>query len=228
MGQKVNPKSFRIGIIQTWDSNWFASKHKYRRLLHEDIKVRKFIKKHFTEGYISRIEILRDANTTKLVLHSSRPGMIIGRQGEGIEKFQKMLEKTFRPQKFHVTVKEIKAPDLDAYLVSENIGRQLTRRVNYRRAVKMAIQRATEGGAKGIKVIVKGRLNGVEIARTDTFTQGKIPLHTLRANIDYGYFPAWTTYGIIGVKVWIYKGEIFNKASEFEASSSKDRTLKAA
>ena len=227
MGQKVNPKSLRIGIINSWDSNWFAGKHKYKKLLHEDIKVRKFIKTYFKEGHISKIEILRDANMTSLILHTSRPGAIIGRQGEGIEKFQEILEKKFRPQKFNVTIKEIKTPDLDAYLVAENIARQVSRRVSYRRAVKTALQRAMEGGAKGIKVGIKGRLNGVEIARAETFTNGKIPLHTLRANIDYGFFPAWTTYGIIGVKVWIYKGEVFTKVSEMIAETSRIKTDEA-
>ncbi len=221
MGQKVNPKSLRIGIIQSWDSNWFAGKHKYRKLLHQDLHIRKFIKTYFKEGHISKVEILRDANNTSLILHTSRPGAIIGRQGEGIEKFQKGLETKFRPQRFNVTVKEVKTPDLDAYLVAENIARQLTRRVSYRRAIKSAIQRSREAGAQGIKVGIKGRLNGVEIARAETFTEGKIPLHTLRANIDYGFFPAWTTYGIIGVKVWIYKGEVFNKVSEMVSESIK-------
>ena len=224
MGQKVNPKSLRIGIIQTWESNWFAGKHRYKKLLHQDLKIRTFIKEYFKDGHISKVEILRDANNTSLILHTSRPGAIIGRQGEGIEKFQKTLEKRFKPQRFNVTVKEIKNPDLDAYLVAENIARQLTRRVSYRRAVKTSIQRAIESGAKGIKIGIKGRLNGVEIARSETFTEGKIPLHTLRADIDYGFFPAWTTYGTIGVKVWIYKGEVFNKLSEMVSESFKPET----
>lgn len=221
MGQKVNPNGLRIGIIRSWDSNWFAGKHQYKKLFHEDIKVRKFIKKYFKEGYISKVEILRDANMTSLIIHTSRPGAIIGRQGEGIEKFQELLQKKFRPQKFNVTVKEVKTPDLDAYLVAENIAHQVTRRVAYRRAIKSAVQRAMEAGAKGIKVGIKGRLNGVEIARGETFTEGKIPLHTFRANIDYGFYPSWTTYGTIGVKVWIYKGDVFTKVSEMVAETSK-------
>lgn len=214
MGQKVNPKGLRLGIIRTWDSKWFAGKHQYKKLLHDDIKVREFVRKHFKEGHISLIEILRDANTVNLVIHTSRPGVIIGRQGEGIEKFQEVLEKTFRPERFTISVKEIKNPDMDAYLVAENVAQQIARRIAYRRAVKTAIQRTMEGGAKGVKIGVKGRLNGLEIARGETFTEGKIPLHTLRANIDYAYIPAWTSYGTIGVKVWIYKGEIFSKVSE--------------
>jgi small subunit ribosomal protein S3 len=222
MGQKVNPKGLRIGIIRTWDSKWFANKNDYKKLLHLDIQIRKFVKKYFKEGHISRVEILRDANMTKLIIHSSRPGTIIGRQGEGIEKFQETLVKKFRPHKFNVSVKEIKNPDVDAYLVAENIARQITRRVSYRRAIRTAIQRAQESGAKGVKVGIKGRLNGVEIARSEMFTEGKIPLHTLRANIDYASFPAWTTYGIIGVKVWIYKGEVFNRVSEMVADGQKN------
>lgn len=220
MGQKVNPKSFRIGIIRTWDSKWFANKQQYKKLLKEDIDVRKFVRKHFTEGYISKVEILRDANTTHLVIHTSRPGMIIGRQGEGIEKFQEVLEKTFKPKRFNVTVKEIKNPDVDAFLVAENISRQIVRRVSHRRAIKTAIQRAMENGAKGIKISAKGRLNGVEIARSEMYTEGKIPLHTLRANIDYGYVPAFTTFGAIGIKVWIYKGEVFSSISEMMADNA--------
>lgn len=224
MGQKVNPKSLRIGIINSWDSNWFAGKHQYKKLLHEDLRIRDFIKKYFKEGHISKVEILRDANTTNLIVHTSRPGAIIGRQGEGIEKFQEELGKNFRPKRFSVTIKEIKNPDLDAYIVAENIARQVTRRVSYRRAVKSAVQRAMETGAKGIKISIKGRLNGVEIARSETFTEGKIPLHTLRANIDYALYPAWTTYGTIGIKVWIYKGEIFSKLSEIISESIKPET----
>lgn len=221
MGQKINPKGLRIGIIRTWDSKWFANKHDYKNRLHLDIELRKFIKKHFTEGHISRIEILKDANVTKLILHSSRPGTIIGRQGEGIEKFQEVLEKKFHPNRFNVSIKEIKNPDVDAFLVAENIARQITRRVSYRRAIKTALDRAMESGAQGIKIGVKGRLNGVEIARSEMFTEGKIPLHTLRANIDFATYAAWTTYGSIGIKVWIYKGEIFNKVSELVSESQK-------
>lgn len=224
MGQKVNPKGFRIGIIRTWDSKWFANKHQYKKLLKEDIDARKFVRKHFNEGYISRVEILRNANMTHLVIHTSRPGMIIGRQGEGIEKFQEVLEKHFKPKKFNVTVKEIKNPDLDAFLVAENISRQVVKRISYRRAIKTAIQRAMENGAKGIKIRAKGRLNGVEIARDETFTEGKIPLHTLRANIDYGYCPAFTTYGAIGIKCWIYKGEVFSTIAEMMADQTRNES----
>lgn len=223
MGQKANPKGLRIGIIRTWDSKWFAGKHQYKKLLQEDIRIRRFVKKHFTEGYISRIEILRDSNMIHLIIHTSRPGMIIGRQGEGIEKFQKVLEKEFSSKRFNITVKEIKNPDIDAFLVAENISRQIVKRVSHRRAIKTALQRAMENGAKGIKVHAKGRLNGVEIARSETFTEGKIPLHTLRANIDYSYVPAFTTYGAIGIKVWIYKGEIFHNMAEMMADSQKEK-----
>lgn len=224
MGQKVNPKGLRLGIIRTWDSNWFANKHQYKKLLHEDIEIRKFTKEHFVEGYIAKVEILRDANKTSLVLYTSRPGSIIGRQGEGIEKFQQALEKKFRAQKFNVSVKEIKNPDLDAYIVAENIAKQISRRVSYRRAMKTSLQRAMENGARGIKILVKGRLNGVEIARSEGVSEGKIPLHTLRANIDYAYVPARTTYGVIGVKVWIYKGEVFSRLSEMIAHEKTEKT----
>lgn len=223
MGQKINPKGLRIGIITTWDSKWFANKHLYRKLLHEDIAVRAFIKDHFKEGHISKVEILRNAGNTQLVIHTSRPGMIIGRQGEGIEEFQKVLEAKFKPARFNITVKEIKTPDLDAYLVAENISQQVAKRISYRRAAKTAVQRAMEAGAKGIKILAAGRLNGVEIARDETFTEGKIPLHTFRANIDYAVYHCRTTYGIIGIKIWIYKGDIFTKVSEMMAAEAAQK-----
>jgi len=221
MGQKVNPNGLRVGIIRSWDSKWFANKKQYRTNLHQDVLIRRFIKEYFKEGYIARVEIQRDANRTTLVIHTSRPGVIIGRQGEGIEKFEKTLGKKFGPTRFSVNVKEVKNPDVDSVLVAENIARQITRRVSYRRAVKTAIQRAMENGAKGIKVTVKGRLNGVEISRTESFSEGKIPLHTLRADIEFAHHGAWTTYGIIGVRVWIYKGEVFERVSELVANSQK-------
>lgn len=214
MGQKVNPKGLRIGIIHSWDSNWFANKKQYKGLLHEDIQIREFVTEYYKDGFIGKVEILRDANNTQLIIYTSRPGVIIGRQGEGIEDFEKQLEKKFKGKNFTVNVKEIKKADTNAAIVAENIGKQITRRVSYRRAIKTAIQRAMENGAKGIKVQVKGRLNGVEIARSETFTEGKIPLHTFRANIDFALYGTPTTYGIIGIKVWIYKGEVFNRVSE--------------
>lgn len=223
MGQKINPKGFRIGVIRSWDSNWFANKQQYKKLLHEDIRIREMIHDYFKEGFISKVEILRNANVVNLTIHTSRPGSIIGRQGEGIEKFQEALGKKFHPQKFSVSVKEIKNPDIDSTIVAENIAKQISRRVPHRRAIKTAIQRAMESGAKGIKVIVKGRLNGVEIARSETYTEGKIPLHTLRANIDYVYMPSQTTFGVIGVKVWIYKGDVFMKVSEMMAEEKANQ-----
>ncbi|OIP81638.1 30S ribosomal protein S3 [Candidatus Peregrinibacteria bacterium CG22_combo_CG10-13_8_21_14_all_44_10] len=213
MGQKVNPKIQRIGIIRGWDSSWYAGKGKYTQLFHEDIKVRKYILDSLKDCGISRVQILRNANETTINIYSAKPGVIIGRQGEDIDKLRGELENKFG-NRFQINVSEIQAPDLDATLVAQSITKQIERRISYRRAAKMAIQRAMEGGAQGIKILAGGRLNGVEISRREFFSEGKIPLHTFRADIDYGTATARTTYGAIGLKVWIYKGEIFKKDLE--------------
>jgi len=210
MGQKVNPIGLRIGINRTWDSKWYANKKKYAKTLHQDITIEKLLRKKMIDAGVSKIEILRTANAVTIDVHTAKPGIIIGRGGETIEALKEQLEKQFN-NKFTVNIIEIKQPVLDAYLVGESISKQIEKRISYRRAAKMAIEKALEAGALGVKVRASGRLNGVEIAREEFFAKGKIPLHTLRSDIDYAYIAAVTTYGTIGVKVWIYKGDIFKK-----------------
>ncbi|MBI5152223.1 30S ribosomal protein S3 [Candidatus Peregrinibacteria bacterium] len=213
MGHKVDPNIIRIGITKSWDSKWFAAHKTYSSLLHKDIAVRKFIEKKLIEAGVSKIEILRSPTKVTLVIYTAKPGTVIGHQGEMVEDLRITLEKEFN-EKFGLEIKEIKSPSLDAKLLAESIAMQIEKRISYRRASKMALDKAMEAGAKGIKIFVKGRLNGVEIARSELFIRGKLPLQTFRANIDYAYVPALTTYGIIGVKVWVYKGDIFKKDLE--------------
>lgn len=213
MGQKVNPKSFRIGVNKTWDSMWYADKKNYKKFLHEDFAIRKFLKVLFKDSSVSKVEILRSAKQVTLNIHTGKPGLIIGRQGEGIEKVKEKLQKEFG-QSFIINIKEIKKPELDATLIADSIARQVERRIPYRRASKGALQKAMEIGAKGVKVFVTGRLNGVEIARSEFFKEGNIPLHTLRSDIDYAKSTARTTYGAIGIKVWVYKGQVFQAERE--------------
>lgn len=206
MGQKVNPHGLRIGIIKTWDAKWYADKE-FANFLHEDVKIREFLKKKLYTAGVSRIEIERSANRVKVIIHTAKPGMVIGRGGAGIEQLKQTLKK-MTGKTVDVNIAEIKQAELDATLVAENIAAQLEKRIAFRRAMKQSIQRTMRMGAKGIKVTVGGRLGGAEIARTESTRDGSIPLHTLRADIDYGTAEAHTTYGIIGVKVWIYKGEV--------------------
>lgn len=206
MGQKVNPHGLRLGVIKTWDAKWYADKDYANNLL-EDIKMREFLKqKLFTAG-ISRIEIERAANRVRVTIHTAKPGMVIGRGGSNIEEIKKAL-KAMTEGNVDVNIAEVKQAELDATLVAENIASQLEKRIAFRRAMKQAVTRTMRMGAKGIKVMVSGRLGGAEIARAESYREGSIPLHTLRADIDYGTAEAHTTYGRIGVKVWIYKGEI--------------------
>ncbi len=206
MGQKVNPHGLRLGVIKTWDAKWYADKDYANNLL-EDIKMREFLKqKLFTAG-ISRIEIERAANRVRVTIHTAKPGMVIGRGGSNIEEIKKQL-KSMTEGNVDLNIAEVKQPELDATLVAENIASQLERRIAFRRAMKQAVTRTMRMGAKGIKVMVSGRLGGAEIARAESYREGSIPLHTLRADIDYGTAEAHTTYGRIGVKVWVYKGEV--------------------
>lgn len=215
MGQKVHPHGLRLGIIKTWDAKWYADKD-YATKLHEDLKIRKYIKaKAFSAG-VSLVQTERAANRVKVTIHTAKPGMIIGRGGAGIEELKKGL-KQLTGKVIDVNIAEIKQADLDATLVAENIASQLERRIAFRRAMKQSIQRTMRMGAKGIKVMVGGRLGGAEIARSEAARDGSIPLHTLRADIDYGTAEAHTTFGIIGVKVWIYKGEILPEAKKTPA-----------
>ncbi len=206
MGQKVSPVGFRIGIIRDWDARWFASKN-YKELLHEDLEVRNYLTKKLRDASLSRIEIERAANNLRINIHTAKPGMVIGRGGTGVEELRKQLEK-MTEKKVHLNIIEIKKPELDAKLVADSVASQLERRIAFRRAMKQAVFRSMRNGAKGIKIACSGRLGGSEMARNESYHEGTVPLQTMRADIDYGFTEARTTYGRIGVKVWIYKGEI--------------------
>lgn len=221
MGQKVNPHGLRIGIIKSWDAKWYADKE-YAKFLHEDVKIRELIKKKLYTAGVSRIEIERAANRVKVVIHTAKPGMVIGRGGAGIEQLKALLKKQ-TGKTIDVNIAEIKQAELDATLVAENIAAQLEKRTAFRRAMKQAVGRTMRMGAKGIKVMVGGRLGGAEIARTEGYREGSIPLHTLRADIDYGTAEAHTTYGRIGIKVWIYKGEILPVAKKPAAVEGSEK-----
>lgn len=211
MGQKVCPIGFRIGITKTWDSKWFAEGRKYAELLHEDFAIKKMIKKSFYQAGISRMEIERAAlERVRIVIHAARPGMIIGRKGQEIELLKQKLTK-FTGKTVYLDIREVKRPEIDAQLVAENVAMQLLRRIAYRRAMKRAISSAMRLGALGIKIMVSGRLSGAEIARKEWYRKGRVPLATLRADLDYGLAEAKTQYGIIGVKVWIFKGEVLER-----------------
>ena len=218
MGQKVNPNILRIGIIRSWDSKWFAPKRSYAKQLHQDIEIRKLIEKKLVDAAVSKIEIQRTANKVNIYIHSAKPGTIIGHQGADIEGLKDLLQKKFH-EEFAITIKEITKPTLDAKLLADSIKQQIEKRVSYRRAAKAAIDKALETGALGAKIFLAGRLNGVEIARSEFFSRGKIPLHTLRADIDYVCLHAKTAYGTIGIKVWIYKGDIFKKKEEMHLNN---------
>ena len=206
MGQKVHPIGMRVGIIRDWDAKWYAEKE-YAEFLHEDLRIRKFISTKLADAAVSTIEIERATGRVNISIHTAKPGMVIGKGGSEVENLRKELNK-LTGKRVHINIVEIKKPDLDAKLVGEGIARQLENRVAFRRAQKQAIQRAMRAGAKGIKTQVSGRLNGADIARSEGYSEGTVPLHTLRADIDYAWEEADTTYGKLGVKVWIYRGEI--------------------
>lgn len=210
MGSKVNPVGMRTQITHSWESSWYANRRTFGKMLAEDMKIRAFVRKKLNDCGVSQIELQRNAKDITLNIHSAKPGVIIGRQGASVEDLKADLEKELG-HKFTINIKEIKKPELDAWLTAENIAMQIERRVSYRRAAKMAVKKAIESGAKGIKIRMGGRLNGVEISRSEFYAEGQIPLHTFRADIDYAIAEAKTTYGIIGVKVWINKGLVFNK-----------------
>ena len=206
MGQKVHPIGLRIGVIRDWESKWYADKD-YANLLHEDIKVREYVFKRLADASVSKVEIERAAQKLNVTIHTAKPGMVIGKGGSEVENLRKELN-SLTGKRVHINIVEIKKPDLDAKLVGEGIARQLENRVAFRRAQKQAIQRTMRSGAKGIKTQVSGRLNGADIARSEGYSEGTVPLHTLRADIDYAWEEADTTYGKLGVKVWIYRGEV--------------------
>ena len=213
MGQKVHPTGFRLGIVKDWNSTWYAERGDYADNLNTDIGVREFLRKKLAHASVSRVEIQRPAKNARIVIHTARPGIVIGKKGEDIEKLRSELSKMIgmQIQDVRINISEVRKPELDAQLVAEGIAQQLERRVMFRRAMKRAVTNTMRVGAEGIKVKVGGRLNGAEIARSEWYREGRVPLHTLRADIDYGTAEAHTTYGVIGVKVWIFKGEVFDK-----------------
>ena len=222
MGQKVNPHGLRVGVIKNWDSRWFADDKVFGDTLVSDYNVRKYLKKQLQEAGVPKIEIERDSHRVRVFVHCAKPGMVIGQKGTNIEKYKAELEKMVG-MPVALNVVEVKQPDLNAQLVAENIAGQLERRVSFRRAMKMAIRNTMKLGAKGIKIMVSGRLGGAEIARSETYHEGTIPLQTLRADIEYGFWEANTTYGKIGVKVWIYRGEVLNEVNRPAAQTRDNR-----
>ena len=224
MGQKVQPNGIRLGVIRDWNAKWYANKRDYAANLAQDIKVRNYLRKKLHNAAVSRISIERPAQNLNITIHTARPGIVIGKKGEDIDRMRRDLGRlTGLP--VQLAVEEIRKPELDANLVAESIAQQLEKRIMFRRAMKRAVSNAMRLGAQGVKVMVSGRLNGAEIARTEWYREGRVPLHTLRADIDYGLAEARTTYGVIGVKVWIFKGEVFDQA---EAVDSAAETQQAA
>jgi small subunit ribosomal protein S3 len=217
LGQKINPIGFRVGIYKKWNSRWYGEKD-YAKFLHEDLKVRKFVKEKLKHAGISKIDIERTASNTRIIIHTAKPGIVIGKRGAEIDILKKDVSR-FLGRDIDMDIQEVRRPDTDAQLVSENVALQLERRVAFRRAMKKAVTTAMKLGAKGIKIMCAGRLGGAEIARTEWYRDGRVPLHTLRADIDYGFTEAKTTYGIIGVKTWIFKGEIMPESSAASSQS---------
>ncbi|MCW8917983.1 MAG: 30S ribosomal protein S3 [Gammaproteobacteria bacterium] len=222
MGQKVHPTGIRLGITKDWTSKWYADSKHYGEYLHTDLKVRDYLQKKLAAASISRIQIERPANNARITIHSARPGLVIGRKGEDIDRLRNDVSKMMGVP-VHINIEEIRKPELDATLVAQSIAQQLEKRIMFRRAMKRAVTNSMRLGAQGVKINVGGRLNGAEIARSEWYREGRVPLHTLRADIDYGVAEANTTYGIIGVKVWIFKGEIFERL-ETSAVAESDKT----
>ena len=220
MGQKVNPVGFRVGVIRTWESRWYAKGKKFFDNLHEDLKLRDFLKSKLKHAGVAKIEIERAAEKLKIIIQTARPGIVIGKKGTGIDSLKAEVQALTKSEVF-LNIQEVRKPDLDSQLVAENITMQLEKRVSWRRAMKKALAAGVKGGVKGIKIRVSGRLDGAEIARSEWYNQKSVPLHTLRADIDYGTAEALTSYGIIGVKVWIYKGDILSTREIQEAGRVK-------
>ena len=219
MGQKVHPVGIRLGIVKDWNSTWYADRRDFADFLNNDLEVRDFLRKKFAHASVSRIQVNRLANSARIVVHTARPGIVIGKKGEDIEALRRQVSGMVGAP-VHISVEEIRKPELDAYLVAESVANQLERRIMFRRAMRRAVTNAMRLGAQGIKIMVGGRLNGAEIARSEWYREGRVPFHTLRADIDYGVAEANTTYGVIGIKVWIFKGEIFDQGGV----SSEDST----
>ncbi len=227
MGQKVHPIGIRLGIVKQHNSKWYADNSSYAELLNQDLQVRDFLQKKLAHASVSRIQIDRMANNTHITVHTARPGLVIGKKGEDIDRLRKEVAQMVGGP-VHISIEEIRKPELDAKLVAEGIAQQIERRIMFRRAMKRAVQNTMRLGAEGIKVSIAGRLNGAEIARTEWYREGRVPLHTLRADIDYGTAEAETTYGIIGIKVWIFRGEVFGDQPAEEAAKGGKKGKKAA
>ena len=222
MGQKIHPTGFRLAVTKNWQSRWYANSKQFPEMLQNDIKVRDFLTKKLVNAAVSKVVIERPAKNAKITIHSARPGIVIGKKGEDIESLRSTLQGMMNVP-VHLNIEEVRKPELDATLIAQSIAQQLEKRVMFRRAMKRAMQNAMRLGAKGIKIMSSGRLNGIEIARTEWYREGRVPLHTLRADIDYGVAEALTTYGIIGIKVWVFKGEIFadNAQTAVDAADSE-------
>ena len=219
MGHKVHPTGFRLGIIKDWTSTWYAGRKDYAAFLRTDMEVRAYLRKKLANASVSRIQIERPANNARVIIHTARPGIVIGKKGEDIERLRTEISNMMGVPA-QVSVEEIRKPELDAYLVAESVAQQIARRIMFRRAMKRAVTNTMRLGALGIKINVSGRLNGAEIARSEWYREGRVPLHTLRADIDYGFAEAMTTYGVIGIKVWIFKGEVYGHAEAAEEANA--------
>ena len=226
MGQKVHPTGIRLGIIKDWTSKWYAGSREYAGYLHTDLQVRDYLRQKLANASVSRIQIERPANNARVIIHTARPGIVIGKKGEDIERLRMEISKMMGVPA-QVSVEEIRKPEMDAYLVAESVAQQIERRIMFRRAMKRAVTNTMRLGAEGIKINVSGRLNGAEIARSEWYREGRVPLHTLRADIDYGLAEARTTYGVIGIKVWIFKGEILGLEDTSEEESAGTETAAA-
>jgi small subunit ribosomal protein S3 len=213
MGQKINPVGFRLAVNRNWTSRWYANSKTFPSMLLEDVKVRDFLRKKLSHAAVSRIVIERPAKNAKITIHSARPGVVIGKKGEDIEQLRGQLQRLMGVP-VHVNIEEVRKPELDAQLIADSIAQQLEKRIMFRRAMKRAMQNAMRLGAQGIKIMSAGRLNGIEIARTEWYREGRVPLHTLRADIDYGVSEAKTTYGVIGIKAWVFKGEVMGRGEQ--------------
>jgi len=220
MGQKIHPNGFRLGVIRDWDGKWFANRRNYAKNLVADQKIRGFLRGRLVNAAVSRSELVRAGENLNITIHTGRPGIVIGKKGEDIEKLRRQILEMNNQVPVQIAVEEIRKPELDARLVAENVCQQLEKRIMFRRAMRRAVQSAMRLGAKGVKVMIAGRLNGAEIARTEWYREGRVPLHTLRADVDYGFAEAHTTYGVIGVKVWVFKGEIMPGEAENEVAAT--------
>ena len=220
MGQKIHPNGFRLGVIRDWAGKWFANLRNYAKNLVADQKIRGFLRGRLGNAAVSRIELVRAGENLNITIHTGRPGIVIGKKGEDIEKLRRQILEMNNQVPVQIAVEEIRKPELDARLVAENVCQQLEKRIMFRRAMRRAVQSAMRLGAKGVKVMIAGRLNGAEIARTEWYREGRVPLHTLRADVDYGFAEAHTTYGVIGVKVWVFKGEIMPGEAENEVAAT--------